>query len=112
MGRVTIGESSAEKAMKRMEKHIDRSNRRGDKANTAPTLLEQIQAAYPDTWREELREMKRETSDEEYMARKIAARASFEKEYLCLSRPERDAMSMTEKQFIGRKMKSWMEENR
>jgi len=112
MGRATIGESSADKAMNRMEKHINNSNRRGDKANTAPTLLEQLQAAYPDTWRDELREMKRETSEPEYMERKLAAKADFKKAFYCLSRPERDATGLTESQFVQRKMRAWMEANR
>ena len=112
MGRATIGESGADKAMNRMEKHLERSARRGDKASRVPTLLEQIQAAYPDTWKEELKEMKRETSDPEYMERKKAARAEYKAEYYRIGRNEREDMKISEGQYIGRKMRVWMDANK
>ena len=112
MARATIGESGSDKAMNRMEKHMERSARRGDKANKVPTLLEQIQAAYPDTWQEELREMKREKNDPEYMERKKSAKATFKEEYWRIGRNEREDMKLSEGQYVGRKMRVWMEENK
>jgi hypothetical protein len=112
MARATIGESGADKAMNRMEKHLERSARRGDKANKVPTLLEQIQAAYPDTWQEEIREMKREKNDPEYFERKKAVKEKFKAEYWNTGRVERENLQLSEGQFIARKMRVWMEENK
>lgn len=112
MARATIGESGSDKAMNRMEKHMERSARRGDKANKVPTLLEQIQAAYPDTWQEELREMKRESDDPEYMASKKAAREEFKAEYYRIGRNEREDMKISEGQYIARKMRVWIDANK
>ena len=112
MGRATIGESGSDKAMNRMEKHMERSARRGDKASKQPTLLEQIQAAYPDTWQEELREMKRESTDPEYMDRKKTAKAEYKAEYWRIGRVERESMGISEGVFVGRKMRAWMDANK
>lgn len=112
MGRATIGESGADKAMNRMEKHLERSARRGDKASKVPTLLEQIQAAYPDTWQEEIREMKKERHNPEYAEAKRNARQSFKDEYWNMGRLQREEMKITEGQFIARKMRVWMDNNK
>jgi len=112
MGRATIGESGADKAMNRMEKHFERSARRGDKASKVPTLLEQIQAAYPDTWKEEIREMKRERNEPGYLDKKKAAKETYKAEYWKIGRVERENMQISEGQYVARKMRAWMEENK
>lgn len=112
MARATIGESGSDKAMNRMEKHMERSARRGNQASKEPTLLEQIQAAYPDTWQEEIREMKREKNEPGYLDKKNAAKATYKAEYWNIGRNEREDMKLSEGQYVARKMRVWMEANK
>ena len=112
MARATIGESSQDKAMNRMIKSMERSQRRGDQAPRSQTLLEQIQASYPDTWKAELKEMKREHDEPEYLARKNAAKAAFKDEFWKIGRVERENMLVSEVIFIQRKMVVWISENK
>jgi hypothetical protein len=112
MARATIGESGQDKAMNRMIKSMERSDRRGNTTPKSQTLLEQIQAAYPDTWKEELKEMKREHDDPEYLARKKAAKATFKDEFWKIGRVERENMQISEHVFIARKMLVWVNQNK
>lgn len=112
MGRATIGESGADKAMNRMEKHMERSARRGDQASKVPTLLDQIKATYPDTWKEEIEEMRREQNDPDYLARKKQARKDFAADYYKQSRVDRDYAGISEQTYVARRMVKWREENK
>ena len=112
MARATIGESGSDKAMNRMEKHLDRSARRGDTAAATPTLLDQIKATYPDSWRQELREMKREKEDPDYLLRKTTAREQIVDAYWKIGRVERENMGITPGVYIARKMRVWLEDNK
>jgi hypothetical protein len=58
MAKGYIGESGADKAMDRMDKFMQRSKKEISKG--ASTLLEQLKAVYPDTWKEELEKMRKE----------------------------------------------------
>jgi len=51
MGRAVIGESGADRAADKMDKFISRSR---SKASKMPTLLQQFQEMYPETWRQEI----------------------------------------------------------
>jgi len=58
MARGIIGESGSDRAMDKMDKYMQRS--RKEVVSGPKGLLEQLKAAYPDTWEEELKKMKAE----------------------------------------------------
>lgn len=61
MGRGYTGESKEDIAVRKMEK-MNRRNKTPQK-KTSSNLLESLQEAFPDTWRDEIAKMKKEHAE-------------------------------------------------
>jgi hypothetical protein len=110
----TIGESASDKASNRYASRIDKALQRRE-VQKSPTLIEQLQSAYPDSWQNELEEWKREDSDPEYKKLKQQAKAGFKKEYDSIPRWEKENLvkiGVTETKYLRRKIEQWLTENR
>ena len=110
----TIGESASDKASNRYASRIDKAlqNRQVQKV---PTLIEQLQKAFPNTWRTEVEELQKESADPDYAKRKSEAREKFVKEYNNIPRYEKENMlkiGTSEGVYIARKMAQWINENK
>ena len=110
----TIGESASDKASNRYASKIDKAlqNRQVQKV---PTLIEQLQKAFPNTWRTDIEELQKENADPEYANRKKEARQLFIKEYSSIPRYEEENMikiGTTESVYVSRKMAQWINENK
>jgi hypothetical protein len=111
----TIGESASDKASNKYASRIDKALQRRE-IQKSPTLTEQLQKAFPSSWKTELEELQKENADPAYAKLKSEARASFKKEYDSIPRYQRDNMAKisgtTEGKYIARKMEQWISENR
>ena len=116
MGRGIIGESGANRAMDKMIKHMERSDRQakknGPKAKEDNSIVAQLKAIYPDTWQEELDEMLLEHNSPEYLKAKQTAAEEGRSAYYNQSRAARDTAGLTEQQFINRYVRQWKRDNR
>lgn len=116
MGRGIIGESGANRAMDKMIKHMERSERQekknGPKAKEDNSIVAQLKAIYPDTWQEELDEMTLEHNNPEYLKAKQAAQEKGRTEFYNQSRAARDNAGLTENQYIQRYVRQWKRDNR
>ena len=108
----TIGESASDKASNRYASRIDKALQRRE-VQKVPTLTEQLQKAFPNTWRTELEELQKESADPNYAKLKQEARESFRKEYNGIPRYQKENMEKigtTEGVYIARKMSQWINE--
>ena len=117
MGRGIIGESGANRAMDKMIKHMERSDRQaqknGPKEKSKDNIfVQQLKELYPDTWQEELDEMTLEHRNPEYLVAKNAAKEEGRREYYNQSRATRDSAGLTEQQFVNRYIRQWKRDNR
>ena len=116
MGRGIIGESGANRAMDKMIKHMERSDRQakknGPKAKEDNSIVAQLKALYPETWQEELDEMTLEHKNPEYLKAKNSAADAGKAAYYAQSRRDRDNANLTEGQFVRRYVNQWKAENR
>jgi hypothetical protein len=104
------GENGADAALNKMIKHMDRNANRGPAKRV--TILSQLQERYPDTWREELAEMRKESADPDYLAAKTAARKRFSAEYWAQPRHLIVDMDNGERNYVNRAMAKWIDEQK
>lgn len=110
----TIGESASDKASNRYASRIDKALQRRE-IQKSPTLTEQLQKAFPNSWKTELEELQKENADPAYAKLKREARESFKKEYDSIPRYQKENMikiGTTEGKFMARKMEQWISENK
>jgi hypothetical protein len=117
MGRGIIGESGSDRAMNKMIKHLEKSDRQNEKngpkpKNTDNLIVQQLKELYPDTWQEELDEMTLEHKNPQYLADKKVAKEEGRTAYYSQSRGERDRAGISEGQFIRRYINQWKRDNR
>ena len=109
-----IGESNSEKAINKMAKWLEKSEREQQRRPVKKkddSLLAQIKENYPDSWREELDEMLLETKYPEYLKGKKEALEQAKLAYMKQTGMER-AAGPSREAFIIQWMSKWRNENR
>jgi len=117
MGRGIIGKSKGDAAMDKMIKFMEKSERQREKQgpiakSTEDPIITQLKQLYPDTWQEELTEMRLEHKFPEYLAAKKAYRLVAKDNYYKQPRQLRDEAGLSEEQFVRRELRKWKTENR
>ena len=116
MGRGIIGESGADRAMNKMIKHLEKSDRQTEKngghKREDNSIIAQLKAIYGERWEEELDEMTREHQNPEYLKAKNEAADAGYKAYYAQTRRDRDNSNLTEAQFVRRYVNQWKADNR
>ena len=116
MGRGIIGESGADRAMNKMIKHLEKSDRQieknGGRKREDNSIIAQLKAIYGERWEEELDEMTLEHQNPEYLKAKNTAADAGYKAYYAQTRRDRDNSNLTEAQFVRRYVNQWKADNR
>ena len=116
MGRGYIGESGSDRAMNKMIKHLEKSDRQtqkqGGRKREDNSIIAQLKEVYGERWEEELDEMTLESRNPEYLKAKNAAADAGKAAYYAQSRRDRDNANLTEGQFVRRYLTQWKAENR
>ncbi len=116
MGRGYIGESGSDRAMNKMIKHLEKSDRQtekqGGRKREDNSIIAQLKAIYGERWEEEFDEMTLEHQNPEYLKAKNAAADAGKAAYYAQSRNARDSSGLTEAQFVRRYVNQWKAENR
>lgn len=111
MGKGYIGESKADRAINKMIKFMEKSDRQNANAQIDSkdenAIVAQLKAIYPESWREELREIQLEAKYPEYLGAKRKAREQAREEFAGLSRVEREKIGLGESQYISRYIARW-----
>ena len=114
MGRGIIGKSKGDVAMDKMIKHMERSAREQERKGPQPkqdnSIVAQLKALYPETWKDEFDEMILEQKYPEYLSAKRAARAKAKEDYY--AQPRRDRQEETEHEYVRKAVNKWKAENR
>ena len=115
MPRGYIGESKSDKAMNKMIKHLEKSDRQSAKAprrKEDDSLLAQLKETYGSRWREELAEMELEHKNPRYLADKNSAREALVAEFARIPRGEKLRNGMVQEDYVTKKLDLWILENR
>lgn len=116
MGRGIIGESGSDRAMNKMIKHLEKSDRQteknGGRKREDNSIIAQLKAVFGERWEEELDEMTLEHKNPEYLKAKNAAADAGKAAYYAQSRRDRDNANLTEGQFVRRYVNQWKADNR
>ena len=115
MPRGYIGESKSDKAMNKMIKHLEKSDRQSAKAprrKEDDSLLAQLKETYGSRWREELAEMELEHKSPRYLADKKSAREALVAEFARIPRGEKLRNGMVQEDYVTKKLDLWILENR
>jgi len=114
MGRGIIGKSKGDAAMDKMEKFMERSarerERRPQEKREPNPIIRQLKELYPNSWEQELEEMKLEARYPEYLNEKTAARAQAKLDYY--NQPRRERENETEQDYVRKTMNKWKHDNR
>ena len=117
MGRGIIGKSKGDAAMDKMIKFMEKSERQREKQgpqakSTDDPITAQMKQLYPDTWQDEIAEMRLEHNNPAYLAAKNAFKQEAANAYYAQSRMARDEAGLTENQYVLRQLRLWKAENR
>lgn len=116
MGKGYIGESGSDRAMNKMIKHLEKSDRQiqkqGGRKREDDSIVAQLKEIYGERWQEELEEMTLEYHNPEYLKAKNAAADAGKAAYYALSRRDRDNAGLTEIQYVQRYVRQWKSDNR
>jgi len=115
MGRGYIGESGSDRAMNKMIKHLEKSDRQrqreGGRKKEDNSIVAQLKQLYPDDWQEILDEMTLEARNPQYLVDKNAAKELGKQAFYNQPRAERDRNGLTEGQFVNRYINQWKRDN-
>lgn len=103
------GENGADAALNKMIKHMDRNANHGPRK--LETILSQLQEQYPETWEDELAEMRREYNLPGYLAAKTLARQRFSFAFNAQPRYLISGAEQNERQFVKMMITRWIDDN-
>jgi hypothetical protein len=117
MGRGIIGKSKGDVAMDKMIKFMEKSDRQAQKQGPSnkpkeDPIISQLKQLYPDSWQDELDEMRLEAKNPAYLQAKKEFKLVAAKAYYNQSRMARDEAGLTENQYVLRQLRLWKAENR